>query len=65
MVSKNLIAVVVVAVLGLAAGAAKAQGFEHRDAGFHQTVRYDNSRHGHKARHHHRHHNHHFNGGHR
>ena len=65
MVSKNLIALVVVSALGLAAGAAKAQGFEHRDAGFHQTVRYDNFRHGHVKHHHRHHHNRHFNRGHR
>jgi hypothetical protein len=65
MVSKNLIALVVVSALGLAAGGAKAQGFEHRDAGFHQTVRYDNFRHGRHAQHHYRHHNRHFNRGYR
>ena len=65
MVSKNLIALVVVSALGLSAGVAKAEGFAHRDAGFHQTVRHDNFHKARHVRHHHRHHNRNFNRGYR
>ncbi len=60
---KKLFAVSLVAGLGLFMSAAQAQGFDHRDRGFHRTAQHDGFRHGHQERHH-RHHHHH-NRGHR
>jgi hypothetical protein len=64
MLTKKLFALALVSALGLSVSAAQAQGFDHRDRGFHHTARHGEFRHGHQARHH-SHHNRFNNRGHR
>ena len=64
MLTKKLFALALVSALGLSVSAAQAQGFDHRDRGYHHTAQHGEFRHGHHVRHH-GHHNRHFNRGHR
>jgi hypothetical protein len=51
MLTKKLFALALVSALGLSVSAAQAQGFDHRDRGFHNSARHGEFRHGYDVRH--------------